>query len=137
LTKKTVSRISLSLSPDLLHSFDDHTKRLGYKNRSNAIQDAMRSLITDSKWMCEKMGTGVGALAMVYDHKVKGLDEELIEIQHQYGNLIRSSMHIHLDKETCLEILALKGEALVIRDLIQELNTKKGVKQVKIAIVTP
>lgn len=137
MTKKNVSRISLSLSQDLLHSFDDHIKRLGYKNRSNAIQDAMQSLVTDSKWMCEKMGRGVGALAMVYDHKVKGLNEELTEIQHQYGDLVHSSMHIHLDEENCLEIVAVKGEAQDIRDLLQELNTKKGVKQVKIAIVTP
>ena len=74
---------------------------------------------------------------LVYDYKVKGLNEELTEIQHQYGDLVHSSMHIHLDEENCLEIVAVKGEAQVIRDLVQELNTKKGVKQVKIAIVTP
>ena len=89
LTHSQVARISITLPSELLMRFDDHTKRVGYKNRSKAVQDAMQSLITESKWMCEKMGTGVGAIAMVYDHEVKGLEEELTDIQHHFEETIR------------------------------------------------
>jgi len=137
LAKNQVSRISISVPQDLLRSFDDHIKRLGYDNRSKAIQDAMQNLITESKWMCEKMGRGVGAIAMVYDHGVKGLEEELTDVQHHFEETIYSSMHVHLDEENCLEIIAVRGKASDVRDLAQELKTKKGVKQLKLAIVTP
>ena len=136
-SKKQVSRISISVASDLLKRFDDHIKRLGYENRSKAVQDAMQSLVTESKWMCEKMGKGVGAIAMVYNHGVKGLEEELTDIQHHFEEAVCSSMHVHLDEGNCLEIIAVRGKASDIRDLAQELKTRKGVKQLKLAIVTP
>lgn len=117
--------------------FDDHINRLGYESRSKAVQDAMQSLITESQWICEKRGKGVGAIAMVYNHHVKGLKEELTDIQHHATEIICSSMHVHLDADNCLEIIAIKGQANRIRDLAQELQTQKGVKQIKLAIVTP
>ncbi len=111
--------------------------RLGYTNRSKAIQDAMQNLVTESKWMCKKVGEGVGAITMVYNPYIKGLEGELTDVQHQFEETVCSSMHIHLDKETCLEIIAVKGKASDVRDLAQELKTRKGVKQLKLAIVTP
>ena len=137
MSKERVSRISISIPQDLLRSFDDHIKRLGYDNRSKAIQDAMQNLITESKWMCEKMGRGIGAIAMVYDHGVKGLEEELTDVQHNFEETICSSMHVHIDEENCLEIIAIRGKASDVRDLAQELKTKRGVKELKLAIVTP
>ena len=137
MTKNQVSRISISVPQDLLSSFDEHIKRLGYENRSKAIQDAMRNLITESKWMCETRGNGVGAIAMVYDHKVKGLGEELTDVQHNFEETVCSSMHVHLDQENCLEIIAVRGKTTDVRDLAQELKTRRGVKQLKTAIVTP
>jgi len=136
LSKKQVSRISISVPSDLLKSFDDHIKRLGYTNRSKAIQDTMQNFVTDAKWVCEKQGQGLGAIAMVYDHKVKGLEAELTDVQHQFEATIRSSMHVHLDNEHCLEIIAIKGKASDVRDLIQELKMKRGVKGLKLALVT-
>jgi CopG family nickel-responsive transcriptional regulator len=97
----------------------------------------MQSLITESKWICEKMGAAVGVIAMVYDHQVKGLEEELTDIQHQFEEAICSSMHVHLAEENCLEIIAVKGKASDVKDLAQELKTKRGIKQLKLAIVTP
>jgi len=122
---------------DLLERFDDHIKRLGYENRSKAMQDAMQSLITESKWMCEQMGRGIGALAILYSHEVKGLEEELTNVQHHFEETVCSSMHIHLDAENCLEIIAVKGKAEDVKSLAQELKARKGVKELKLAIVTP
>jgi CopG family nickel-responsive transcriptional regulator len=97
----------------------------------------MQSLITESKWMCEEMGRGVGAIVMVYDHSVKGLEKELTDVQHHFEATIRSSMHVHLNEDLCLEIIAVRGNASDVRDLAQELTTRRGVKQLKLAIVTP
>jgi len=136
LSKKQVSRISISVPSDLLKSFDDHLRRLGYTNRSKAIQDTMQNFVTEAKWVCEKQGQGIGAIAMIYDYKVKGLEAELTDVQHQFEATIRSSMHVHLDNKHCLEIIAIKGKASDVRDLTQELKTKRGVKGLKLALVT-
>jgi CopG family nickel-responsive transcriptional regulator len=44
-------------------------------------------------------------------------------------------MHIHLSKDKCLEIIAVKGKAGEIKSLSQELMTKKGVKQLKLTTI--
>lgn len=97
----------------------------------------MQSLITESKWVCEWMGMGIGAIAIVYDHGVKGLEEDLTDIQHHFEETVCSSMHVHLNADNCLEIIAVRGKAEDVRNLAQELKARKGVKQLKLAIVTP
>jgi CopG family nickel-responsive transcriptional regulator len=137
MSKELVSRISISLPSSLLQRFDEHSQRLNYTNRSKAIQDAMQQLITESKWLCEQHGTGVGAITMVYDHHVTQLDNILTDVQHRFHAVICSSMHVHLDDGNCLEIIAVRGPAQDVRDLALALQTQKGVKQLKLAIITP
>ena len=72
---------------------------------------------------------------VLYDHEVKGLNEALIDTQHKRADVIYSSMHIHLSEQDCLEAIAVRGRAKEIRELTQELRTKKGVKQVKLSTV--
>jgi len=134
--EKGVSRISVSVPPELLRKFDEAAKRMGYEDRSKAIQAVMRDLVTESKWICEKIGVGVGAIAMVYSHDIRGLEKEITHMQHEHVETVISSMHVHLDEENCLEIIAVRGRASNIRKLSDELKTKKGVKQLKLAIVT-
>ena len=74
---------------------------------------------------------------MVYDHDVKGLEDELIEAQHHHRSVINSVLHVHLSDKECLEAVAVKGDAEDIRHLAQELATRKGVKQVRSTIVSP
>jgi len=136
MSSEGVSRISVSVPPELLRKFDEATERMGYENRSIAVQAAMRDLVTESKWECKKMGRGIGAIVMIYDHEVRNLEEEITEAQHQHIETVVSTMHVHLDKENCLEIIAVKGKADEIRSLSDELKTKKGIKQLKLAIAT-
>jgi CopG family transcriptional regulator, nickel-responsive regulator len=72
---------------------------------------------------------------MVYDHDTRGLDSELTESQHRHASLISSTMHIHLAKHDCLEVIAVKGKGSEIRTLSDELATRRGVKILKSMIV--
>jgi len=60
---------------------------------------------------------------------------QIVEAQHKFENVVTASMHIHLAKDKCLEIIAVKGKASNIRSLSQELTTKKGVKELKITAI--
>lgn len=135
MSEKGVSRISVSVPPELLRKFDEATKRIGYEDRSKAIQAAMWDLVTESKWICKERGIGVGAIAMIYDHTLGRLDKGIIDIQHDHTNTVISSMHVHLDEENCLEIIAVRGKAGDVRRLSDELKARQGVKQLKLAIV--
>ena len=64
-----------------------------------------------------------------------GLLNEIMRVQHKFERVVASTMHIHLTRDKCLEIIAVKGRAGEIKSLSQELMTKKGVKQLKFTTV--
>ena len=131
-----IVRVGVTFPPDLLSELDEVLDEMGYESRSKAIQDSVRALVSEHKWLREKKGKRVGVLVMLYDHEVKDLDEALIDTQHKHADVIYSSMHVHISERDCLEAIAVRGEAEEIRKLAQELKTKRGVKQVKLSIVS-
>jgi CopG family nickel-responsive transcriptional regulator len=131
-----ITRVGVTFPPDLLREFDETIGKMGYSNRSKAIQDSVRNFVSEYKWLRKQKGTKVGVLIMVYDHETRGLETVLTDIQHEYSAIISSSMHIHLSERDCLETIALRGEAEQIRNLAEELGKKKGVKQTRLTIIS-
>ncbi len=108
---------------------------MGY-DRSKAIQLAMRNFLTEYKWEYEETGIVAGTITLIYDHEVKGLEENLTDIQHLQRNVIISNMHIHIDDRNCLLVIAVKGEIKSIKNLARELMRMRGVKQLKLTTIT-
>ena len=131
-----IVRVGVTFPPDLLRDFDEMIGNMGYQNRSKAVQDAVRFFVSERKWFQEEKSTQTGVLLMVYDHEVRGLESALTEIQHGYACIICSTMHVHINEQDCLEVIAVKGEAARIRKLSDELATKRGVKLLKAMIVS-
>jgi CopG family nickel-responsive transcriptional regulator len=131
-----IVRVGVTFPPELLKDLDEIIQEIGYDSRSKAIQDAVTSFVTEQKLLHREKGKKAGVLVMVYDHDVKGLEDDLIESQHHHRKVINSVLHVHLSDRECLEAIAVKGDAEDIRKLTQELTTRKGVKQVRSTIVS-
>ena len=131
-----IVRVGVTFPPELLKELDETIESMGYETRSKAIQDAVSFFITEKKVLQKKKGKMAGVLVMVYDHDVKGLEDDLIESQHHHRNIINSVLHVHLSDKECLEAVAVKGDAEDIRKLAQEMAIRKGVKQVRSTIVS-
>jgi len=108
-----------------------------YENRSKAVHDAVRSFIIEFEWMREEAGLITGAVLVLYYLDKPGLLEEIIRAQHQFKNVISSTLHVHLEENKCLEIIAVEGSVQEVRSLTQVLMAKRGVKQVKVAAMAP
>ncbi|MEM3703236.1 MAG: nickel-responsive transcriptional regulator NikR [Candidatus Bathyarchaeia archaeon] len=131
-----IVRVSVTFPKELLKDFDEVICKMGYENRSKAVQDAVRFFVSERKWLQEEKGLQAGVLMLLYDHEVRGLEDVLTDVQHRYANLISSTMHIHLTERECLEAIAVKGDAAEIRRLSDELASKRGVKLIKTMIVS-
>lgn len=131
-----IKRVGVTFPPDLLEDFDEIIGKMGYDNRSRAVQDAVRLFISEKEWLKEETGVHAGILMMLYDHDVRGLESVLTYIQHHYTHIILSTMHIHLSERDCLEAIAVKGDAADIRKLSDELATERGVKILKMMLVS-
>jgi CopG family nickel-responsive transcriptional regulator len=132
---KGVTRFSVSLPPSLVKAFDDSWKDMGYESRSKAAHDAFRNFISDYKWTRTEAGEIAGTITLVYYLDKPGLLNQIVEAQHKFENVVTASMHIHLTKDKCMETIAVKGKASDIRNLSQELMTKKGVKELKFTAI--
>ena len=131
-----VERFSFSTPPTLMKQFDDSLRAIRYKDRSKALQIAMRNFITEYAWKGEKEKVGAGAILLTYDHRAHDLQEALTDIQHHYRDTISSTTHIHLDEFRCLEIISVKGKLGKIQVMAKDLMKTKGVSQFKLPTVS-
>jgi len=131
-----IIRVGVTFPPDLLRDFDEIIGKMGYENRSKAVQDAVRIFVSEKKWLQEEKGVQAGILMMLYDHEVKGLESSLTDVQHHYTHIICSTMHIHLSERDCLEAIAVKGDAAEVRKLSDALAAKRGVKLLKTMLIS-
>ncbi len=127
-----ITRIGVSLPANLLEKFDRIIEERGYSSRSEGIRDAIRAYIVEYEWMKGETGDQIGTITYIYDHSQRGLVNELMDIQHDYLDMIRSSTHIHLDKENCFEVIVLRGDAKRMRELAEKIMALRGVKHVKL-----
>ena len=127
-----LKRFGVSIEEHLLKIFDRYVKEKEYSNRSEALRDLIRKELVEASWDDENEEVA-GAIIMVYDHHGKELVENLVDIQHDYHDIIISSQHVHLDHDNCLEIIAVKGRIKKVYDLEARLKVAKGVKHTAVA----
>jgi CopG family nickel-responsive transcriptional regulator len=130
-----IVRVGVTFPPELLKDFDEVISKMGYGNRSKAVQDAVRIFVNEKKWLQKESGSQAGVLMILYDHETRGLDNALTHLQHHYSHIICSTMHIHLSERDCLEAIAVKGDSIEIHKLSDQLAAKKGVKMSRTTVV--
>lgn len=131
-----IIRKGIAFDGELLNEFDKLIKKKGYKNRSEAIRDLIRKeLVEQEKQNPESVM--MATLTIVYDHHKHHVQDELTHIQHHHPNIIRSSLHIHIDHDNCLEVIIIEGKVKDIQKLSDEIIATKGVKYGKLVLTTP
>ena len=127
-------RFGVSLEQDLLEKFDRLTKERSYTCRSEAFRDLIRQELVQKQW---QSGQEIaGAITLIYDHHKRELVNKLMDIQHDFGDMIISSQHVHLDHSNCLEIIAVKGSPKEAQKLSDSLKAVKGVKHGTLSMST-
>ena len=130
--EQDLTRIGISLPENLLNKFDEIIQQRGYSSRSEGIRDAIRNYIINFEWMSDVNGERVGVITILYNHAQRGLQDSLTEIQHDFGSIIKSSLHVHLDHDSCLEVVVLRGEGEEVRKSAERMMALKGAKHVKL-----
>lgn len=124
-------RFGVSMEEDLIKKFDAFIKNKNYSNRSEAIRDIIRSKFVENEWAAD--GEVACGIVLVYNHHKRELVNKLLDVQHDYSNVIISSQHVHLDHDNCLEIIAVKGNVKTVERLADKLCSLKGVKHCAVA----
>jgi CopG family nickel-responsive transcriptional regulator len=127
-----VIRFGVSLEKELLEALDNYASENQFTNRSQAIRNLINNHIVTSKWQCNNIVAG--SITLVYDHHKRDLLTNLTNVQHDYHNVILSSQHFHLEKDICMEIIAVKGQAAILTILADKLIAIKGIQHGKLTM---
>jgi CopG family nickel-responsive transcriptional regulator len=121
-----VSRISVSLPPDLLAELDSMVESRGYGSRSQAIGEMVHYQLAEHK---RTLGNEVmaGTLTLLYNRATRGLHGKLADIQYQNIAEVISSLHVHLTEDQMLEVILVQGPAARLQAIADEMIAQRGV----------
>ncbi len=119
-------RFGVAMERDLLEDLD-RIVDARHSTRSEILRDLTRAEVDKEKGSTS--ADAVAALTIVFDHHVRDLTERLTELQHQLGAAVRSSMHVHLSEDMCLEVIVMHGRADQLRKVANQILATRGVKR--------
>jgi CopG family nickel-responsive transcriptional regulator len=131
--KDELARFGVAMEQSLLAELDAIVQARGV-TRSEVLRDLVRAEVVRAR--VAKGAPAVGTLTLVYDHHVRELTERLTEFQHQLGEQVRATLHIHLDEARCLEVIVLRGRGDKLEEVAERLLATRGVTHGRLDIVT-
>ncbi|MBE6527778.1 MAG: nickel-responsive transcriptional regulator NikR [Thermoplasmata archaeon] len=131
-----VTRIGVSLEPNLLEAFDNDIAKKGYSSRSEALRDLVRDSLAENEWKNENEWM-VGTIVLVYDHTASTVGDRLTDAQHHHHGLVKTSVHVHLDDNLCMEILICEDKLGELKEFANEITSIKGVLRGRLTMVAP
>lgn len=121
-----VSRVTISLSEDLLTDLDHVVMEGGFQSRSQAVADFVHRALVETK-SDKGDAVMVGTITLFYDHTVGGLQQRLADLQRLYIDEVISSLHVHLTGDKTLEVILVQGPAPKLRAVAGEMGKLRGV----------
>ncbi|HTT35247.1 MAG TPA: nickel-responsive transcriptional regulator NikR [Thermoplasmata archaeon] len=131
-----VVRLGVSLEPALARALDAWVERRHSKSRSEAIRFLVRQELSDEA-LRNPDADVVGIVMLLYRHDAPNVLARLVAAQHRWGEHIRSSTHVHLDGDVCLESLVLVGRGAEVTAAAEELRGIKGLRAGRAVLSSP
>ncbi|MFX0106107.1 MAG: CopG family ribbon-helix-helix protein [Candidatus Hodarchaeota archaeon] len=158
-------RFTISLPQDLYNKFEEFRNKLGISRSDAIrkamhlfmIQEENISVVSENVVGCITIMMAHEHVVLNYDHSHKSLPEnehdhdyasgsiyanvqqtdEILknDIQHHFHDIIISTMHVHLEYEKCLEIIAVSGSYKRVKKLKDDLQRLKSVLSIGFFII--
>ncbi len=121
--------VSISLNEDIINDINKLQKNLGFSGRSEIVRAGLRNIIAEQKEK-ENLQGEVCALLLII-HKEEE-DDQITSMRHDYEEVINTHLHSKVDKDRCVEVFLLKGEADLIKDMTRKFQVNKKLDHVKL-----
>lgn len=130
-----MERFTISLDARLAQAFDRLIRTKGYLNRSEAVRDLLRQHLGEQQIERDEAPYCIAALSYIYDHHERELAERLTALHHRHHDLTVSTMHAHLDHDSCMETVILRGPTAAVREFANALQAERGVRHGMLNVV--
>ena len=124
--------VSISLNDEILSELDKLQSTMGFSGRSEAIRAGIRAFVSEEKQKSDLSGDIHAILLVVhndeYDHIVSG-------ITHNFEDLITTHLHSKIEKEKCMELFVIDGDAEKVSIMTKDFQTNKNMDTVKLVAI--
>jgi len=121
--------VSISLNDEILSELDKLQSSMGFSGRSEAIRAGIRTFVSEEKQKADLSGNIHAILLVVhndeFDHIVSG-------ITHNFEDLITTHLHSKIDKEKCMELFLINGDAEKVSTITKDFQRNKNMDTVKL-----
>ena len=121
--------VSVSLNDEIMSEMNKLQKTLGFSGRSEIVRAGIRSILSEERQRNDLTGLLHSILLVIHDEKS---DHEISEMRHSYDRLINTHLHCKIDRNRCLEIFLLRGEADEIRLMTKGFQSNKKMDSIKL-----
>lgn len=132
----TVTRIGVSLEPELLKAFDESISKKGYVSRSEALRDLVRDSLSENTWKNDDTEM-IGVIIAVIDLRVTNVLDKVDSIYRSHSSVFSYSSSVPVDNFSKMDVIVASGKLHELRDLLGDLTSIKGVLRSKLASITP
>ncbi len=123
-----MQRITISLEDNLADALDAFLHARNYQNRSEGVRDLVREAMTRHHEDGSGTAYCVANLSYIFSHRVRALASRLSELQHAHHDLVASTTLVHLDHDTSLESVMLKGRTPAVIAFANHVRAERGVR---------
>jgi CopG family transcriptional regulator, nickel-responsive regulator len=123
--------VSISLNESIIQELDKLQKFLGFSGRSEIVRASVRNLLLEEKRIEELSGVLHSVLLVIHNEKS---DQEISEIRHGFDKIINTHIHNKIDKDRCLEIFVLYGDAKEIKNITKKFQGNRKMDQVRLVV---
>ena len=124
--------VSISLNDEILSELDKLQSSMGFSGRSEAIRAGIRAFVTEEKQKSDLSGIIHAILLVVhndeFDHVVSG-------ITHNFEDLITTHLHSKFEKEKCMELFVIDGDAEKVSIMTKDFQTNRNMDTVKLVAI--
>ena len=129
---KDVNIISISLNKDMIKELDRLQKTLGFTGRSEIVRAGIRTFVQEEKQKQDMKGFKNAILMVVH---LDEFDDEVAGIKHDYEDLIKTHLHNKIDKNRCVELFLLDGDAKKMDAITKGFLTNRKMDTVKLVVL--
>ena len=121
--------VSISLNEEILSELDKLQSTMGFSGRSEAIRAGIRSFVSEEKQNSNLSGNIHAILLVVHNDE---FDQLVSGITHNFEDLITTHLHSKIDKEKCMELFVIDGNAEQVTTMTQDFHRNKNMDTVKL-----
>lgn len=123
--------ISVSLPDNLMKRLNKLMKERGYYSRSEAVRDALRSMISEAEVESGDYEKVAATIMVTCDYEKRDVDMRMTKIRHEFDDVVIENLHRHIGNKYCLEVFIVEGSSKRVLALLGRLRGIRGIYQVK------